>query len=181
MQQNKFDRHSSPFRNKVPHKNQPIYAKEVQLISSEGENLGVKTKEEAMSIAQSEELDLIAINPNITPPIYKVMDYSKYMYDKKKKQKNNKAKVKEQKELRFSPVIEKHDIDVRVLRAKKFLEKGHNVKLTIFRKGRQTLEQAKVVMDQLLEIFSEYNTLEGTPKSEGRKFFITIKAGKKKE
>ncbi len=159
-----------------PRKNHFIRTEEVQLISSKGENLGTKKTSEALRMAEDENLDLIEINPNQKPPICKIMDYSKYMYEKKKKQKASKAK--DQKELRFSPVIEQHDIDVRIKKAEKFLSKGHNVKLTIFRKGRQTHEQAKEVMDKLLDIFQEYSTIEERPKQEGRKLYTTIKAEK---
>ncbi len=182
MYKKNFIRNFQPsFKKNIPRKNQYINASEVQLITSEGENLGVKKREEALSMAEQQELDLIEINPNVKPPICKIMDYSKYMYDKKKKQKKSKGKAKDQKELRFSPVIEQHDINVRVSRAEKFLSKGHNVKLTILRKGRQTYEQAKEVMDELLETFKEYSTVEEKPKQEGRKLYITLKAEKKKE
>ncbi len=182
MYKKNFNRNfQPPLRKNIPRKNQYINAHEVQLITNEGENLGIKKREEALSMAEQEELDLIEINPNAKPPICKIMDYSKYMYDKKKKQKKGKGKARDQKELRFSPVIEQHDIDVRVSRAEKFLSKGHNVKLTIFRKGRQTYEQAREVMDKLLDIFKEYNTIEDSPKQEGRKLYITLKAEKKKD
>ena len=181
MYKKNFNSNFQPsYRKNLPRKNQYINASQVQLISSSGENLGVIKTQEALQMATEEDLDLIEINPNAKPPICKIMDYSKYMYDKKKKQKKSKGKSKDQKELRFSPVIEQHDVDVRVSRAKKFLEKGHNVKLTIFRKGRQTHEQAKEVMDDLLKIFEGYNTIETQPRQEGRKLYITIKPEKKK-
>ncbi len=167
------------YKKNLPRKNEYINTSEIQLIDSKGENLGTLKTKEALIMAQEQNLDLIEINPNSKPPICKIMDYSKYLYDKKKKQKKNKSKVKEQKELRFSPVIEKHDIDVRVSRARTFLSRGHNVKLTIFRKGRQTHEQATEVMNNLLEIFKDYNTIEDRPRFEGRKLYITIKAEKK--
>ncbi len=181
MYKNNFNRNFNPHFNKnTPRKNQYIYANEIQLITDQGENLGTRSKEEGLKMAQEKGLDLIEINPNSKPPICKIMDYSKYMYDKKKKQKTHKAR--DMKELRFSPVIEQHDIDVRVSRAEKFLKKGHNVKLTIFRKGRQTPEQAKEIMAKLLTIFADYSTIESEPKTEGRKLYITIKAdGKTKD
>jgi translation initiation factor IF-3 len=134
-----------------------------------------------LKIAKQNNLDLVEINPNSKPPVCKVIDYSKYLYDKKKKDKKNKAtKAKEVKEFRFSPVIQEHDISVRISRAKKFLKEGHNVKLTIFRKGRQTQGQAIEVMSKLLEILKDYDTIEERPKQEGRKVHITIKPEKKK-
>ncbi len=182
MYKKNFNRNfQPPYKKNIPRKNQYINAHEVQVITNGGENLGIKKREEALKMAEQEELDLIEINPNAKPPICKIMDYSKYMYDKKKKQKKSKGKSKDQKELRFSPVIEQHDIDVRVSRAEKFLSKGHNVKLTIFRKGRQTHEQAMNIMKKLLEIFEEYSTIEDSPKQEGRKLYITLKAEKKEK
>jgi translation initiation factor IF-3 len=181
MYKDNFRSNTPPhFKKNFPRRNQSIYSSEVLLISSRGENLGVKSKEEAIKMAEDEGYDLIEINPNSKPPICKIMDYSKYVYEKNKKQK--KTKVREMKELRFSPVIETHDIEVRVSRAKKFLSKGHNVKLTIFRKGRQTTEQAKEIMAKLLTIFADYSTIEPEPKEEGRKLYITIKSdGKTKD
>jgi translation initiation factor IF-3 len=171
------------YNNNSPRKNHLITANEILVIDSQGENLGIKSKSEALALAEQEGLDLIEINPTSRPPTCKIMDYSKYLYEKNKKQKKNKGgKFKELKELRFSPVIETHDIAVRVSRATKFLSKGHNVKLTIFRKGRQTREQAEEIMSQLLTIFDDYSTIEPGPKEEGRKLYITIKSdGKTKD
>jgi translation initiation factor IF-3 len=162
-------------------KNEFIRAEEVLVIDQDGNNLGVKKTSEALKIAKDEDLDLVEINPNSQPPVCKIIDYSKYLYDKNKKDKKNKAtKAKETKEFRFSPVIQNHDITVRISRARKFLDKGHNVKLTIFRKGRQTQEQARNVMSELLRILDSYDTVEENPKLEGRKLHITIRPEKKK-
>ncbi len=162
---------------KFTNKNQYIRAKEVLVIDQYGNNIGVKETQEALRLAQQNELDLVEINPNGKPPVCKIIDYSKYIYEKNKKEKKNKAtKSKELKELRFSPVIQEHDINVRVDRAKKFLKKGHNIKLTIFRKGRQTREQSREVMERLLTIFANYSTIEPEPKEEGRKLHITLKS-----
>ncbi len=168
------------FKKDWTRKNLYIRAPEVLLITEKGENIGVKKTSEALRMANEKNLDLVEINPNSNPPVCKIIDYAKYIYDKKKKIKNNKAtKTKDIKEFRFSPVIQEHDISVRVKRAKKYLEKGHNIKLTIFRKGRQTREQAKEVMSQLLTIFANYSTIEPEPKEEGRKLHITLKSNGK--
>jgi translation initiation factor IF-3 len=101
------------------------------------------------------------------------MDYSKYMYRQKKKQRKNRQKSKEMKEFKFSPVIDIGDINTRVRRAIEYLEKGHPVRITMYRKGRQSKEQAEEVFTEILTNFNEYSTIEPKPKTEGRNMYIT--------
>ncbi|GEM_PF-462981 len=176
VKRNNKSRNFDNKKRKFVNKNEYIKAPEVLLINEKGENLGKQKTRDALNEAREKDLDLIELNPNSEPPVCKIMDYSKYLYDKKKKEKKNKAsKGKDLKELKFSPVIQEHDIQVRTTKALKFLGKGHNVRFTIFRKGRQTKEQAKDMMDYLLTIFADYSTIEPEPKEEGRKLYITIK------
>lgn len=161
-----------------PNKNQYIRATQVLLITETGDNIGVVATTDALQRAKDAGLDLVEIGASANPPVCKIMDYSKFLYEKNKKDRKSKkiGKMKEIKELKFSPVIEGHDIEVRVARAKDFMEKGHNVKLTVQRKGRQTREQSREIMRQLLTIFSDYSTIEPEPKEDGPKLSITIKA-----
>ncbi|MBD3329469.1 translation initiation factor IF-3 [Candidatus Dojkabacteria bacterium] len=159
-----------------PRRNKYIKVPEVQLIDADGENKGVVNTDEARKIASDQGLDLVEVAPNAKPPVCRVIDFSKYQYEQNKKKRKSRNRTKEMKEFRFSPVIEQHDIDVRVRRAHEYLGKGHNVRISVWRKGRQTSEQAKEMMNALLTYFSDYNTIEAAPRYEGRKIFITFKA-----
>jgi len=131
-----------------------------------------------MSKAKEKELDLIEVSPNADPPVVKIMDYAKYVYEQKKKQKTGakSGKTKRMKMFRFKPYIAEHDINIRVRRAKDYIDKGHNVRLEMMRKGRQPKEQALEKFNEILTLFEGYSTIEPGPKHEGRKIFITIKA-----
>lgn len=163
-------------RNKDPYMNEKIWAKEVMVVTDEGENLGVMQTSDALKKAQEEGLDLVEVGPNAKPPVCKIMDYSKYVYRQKKKQRKNKksGKQKDMKEFKFSPVIDIGDINTRVRRATEYLEKGHPVRITMYRKGRQTKEQAEAVFVEILTNFDEYSSIEPEPKKEGRNIYITF-------
>lgn len=156
--------------------NEWIRVPKVLLIDSKGENIGEIDTDEARRMAKEVGLDLVEVGPNITPPVCKIMDYSKYIYEQKKKLRKNKAgKVKDLKEFRFSPVIDVGDMNTRVRRAKEFLEKGHPVKITAQKRGRQQYEQMKQVFDEILTNFTEYSSIEPEPKSEFNSISITFK------
>ena len=167
-----------------PRKNEYIRVPKVQVIGSEGENLGILDTNEALRIAKEKELDLVEVGAGATPPVCKIMDYSKYIYQQNKKQRVNKkaSKQKEMKEFRFSPVIDVGDINTKVTRAKEFLDKGHPVRITMQTRGRQSSQQAKEVFLDILTNFDDYSSIEPEPKFEGRKIFITFnkKNGKTK-
>ena len=134
--QNYFQRRTRSFGARANHY---IKAREVQVISSEGKNLGVLNTNEAIKIAKEEGLDLIEIAPNAKPPVCKIMDMGKYKYDAQKKA--NKAKKKQKKieikEIKLRPVTEIHDYNFKIKNAQKFLTKGDKVKFTIRFKGRE--------------------------------------------
>ncbi len=134
--QNYFQRRTKP---KGPKTNERIRASEVQVINSEGKNLGTLPTREAIEIAKQEGLDLIEISPNANPPVCKIIDIGKYKYDLQKKA--NKAKKKQKiislKEIKLRPVTEIHDYNFKIKNANKFLEKGDKVKFTVRFKGRE--------------------------------------------
>ena len=134
--QNYFQKRTKP---KGPRSNNRITSPEVQVINSDGENLGVLNLQEAISKAKDENLDLIEIAPNARPPVCKIMDMGKYKYDQQKKL--NKAKKKQKKielkEIKLRPVTEVHDYTFKIKNAQKFLSKGDKVKFTIRFKGRE--------------------------------------------
>jgi translation initiation factor IF-3 len=164
-------------RNKGPRTNKYIRASKVQVIDQKGENQGVIPTGEALNLAKEAQLDLVEVGPKVSPPVCKIMDFSKYLYEQNKKQRGNKkGKVKEQKEFRFSPVIEKADIDHRVRRAKEYLDKGHPVRLVMQKKGRQPMDLAKETFAKILTNFDDYSSIEAEPKRDRNRISITFKA-----
>ncbi|HNW23600.1 MAG TPA: translation initiation factor IF-3 [Candidatus Dojkabacteria bacterium] len=156
--------------------NEWIRVPSVLLIDSKGNNLGEVNTDEARRMAKEVELDLVEVGPNTAPPVCKIMDFSKYVYEQKKKLRKNKAgKIKDLKEFRFSPVIDTGDMNTRIRRAKEFLEKGHPVKITAIKKGRQPYDQMKQVFNDVLTNFTEYCSIEPEPKSEFNSISITFK------
>ena len=163
-------------KRKGPRVNEYIRVSEVQLIDEKGENIGVVDTNKALNMAREAELDLVEVGANVSPPVCKIMDYAKYIYSiSKKSRSNKKGKAKETKEFRFSPVIEQGDIDHRIKRSKEFLSKGHPVKLTMVKKGRQSMEQAKEVFTEILTNFTDYSSIEAEPKYEGNRISMTFK------
>lgn len=156
--------------------NEYIRVPEVLVIDQKGENLGKMNTADAIELAKEAELDLVEVGATSKPPVCRIMDYSKYVYEQNKKLRKNKAgKAKELKEFRFSTVIDVGDLNTRVRRAKEFLEKDHPVRITVQRKGRQTYQQARAVFDDILTNFTEYSTIEPEPKSEGNRITISFK------
>lgn len=164
-------------KNRGPRVNNQIRVREVQLIDGKGENLGTMDTEKALLLAKEAELDLVEVGANVQPPVCKIMDYAKYMYMQNKKNRGNKkGKTKDQKEFRFSPVIEEGDIEHRVKRAIEYLEKGHPVKIVMQKRGRQPMDLAKEVFADILTNFSDYSSIETEPKQQGNRISITFKS-----
>lgn len=163
-------------------KNHDIRAQEVRLIDEKGENRGVVDIREAMSLAREKDMDLIEIAPKADPPVCKVTTWSKFMYEQKKKEKDaRKNKQKDMKEFRFGSNIGVADKDRLIRRAKEFLDKGHNVKVTIVRKRRAPVEQAKELLNDLLTRLSEYSTIDRNPSIDRRFVSIILKGTADKE
>ena len=150
------------------------------VIGPNGEQLGIKTKQDALTIAGYAGFDLVLMNENANPPVCKIMDYNKFRYEKKKKVKEAQKKQREvtvdTKEFRLSVTIDKHDFDTRVKNARKNLEKGAKVKASIRFKGRQIAhpELAKDVLSRFEEALSDIADVEQKPKLEGRTIFMQL-------
>ena len=169
-------------KNLGPRVNEDIRVSEVQLVNEKGENVGIVQTKEAIQKAKEIGLDLVEVGANVQPPVCKIMDFSKFIYNQSKKLRlNKKAKTKELKEFRFSPVIDQGDIDHRVKRSKDFLSKGHQVKIVMQKKGRQSMDQAKDVFADILTNFTDYSSIESEPKYEGNRISITFKPNGKTE
>lgn len=154
--------------------NEQIKAREVLVIGPNGEQVGVKQLQDALTLASYAALDLVLISPNGNPPVCKVMDYNKYRYEKQKKAKEalkkQKANMSELKEYRLSPVIDIGDFETKLRNATKYLQKGDKIKLTVRFKGRQMAhtELGREVLDRFAERVSEYADIEQKPKLDGR-------------
>lgn len=165
-------------KNKELYINEQIRAKEVMVIGPNGEQLGVKPIKDALTLASYAGFDLVLMNPNGKPPVCKIMDYNRYKYDQKKKQKENMKKQREanleMKEYRLSVSIDVHDFNTRVVNATKYLQKGHKVKVTIRFKGREMAHNhlGKDVLLRFAEATKEVSTIEQQPKLDGR--FMTM-------
>jgi translation initiation factor IF-3 len=175
MARNNYNSRGRNRRDRGPRKNHQIRVQEVRLIDENEDNQGVVSIQEAMSKANNAGKDLVEVAPKANPPVCKIMDYSKYLYEQEKKEKSNKQKRKPMKEFRFSPVIEEHDANNKASRAKEYLDKGHKVKISMFRKGRQPREIAEKRFDEILTKFDDYSTIEPKPKKQGRKIYVTFK------
>lgn len=158
--------------------NEQIRAKEVMVIGPNGEQLGIKNIKDALTLASYAGFDLVLISPNANPQVCKIMDYNKYKYESKKKQKENMKKQRESnlevKEYRLSVTIDKHDFDTKVRNSSKYLEKGHKVKVSVRFKGRELAhpELGKDVLMRFAEEVSSIADMESKPKLEGR--FMTM-------
>ena len=175
QKQNYFQKRTKP---KGPKINERIRALEVQVISSDGKNLGTLAIKEAIEIAKKENLDLIEISPNANPPVCKIIDIGKYKYDLQKKA--NKAKKKQKiinlKEIKLRPVTEIHDYNFKIKNAQKFLEKGDKVKFTVRFKGRemQHTDLGNKLMDRIINDTASIGKVEIHPKFEGRQIIMII-------
>ena len=172
---NYFQRRSKP---QGPKANERIKALDVQVIGSEGNNLGVMQLKQAIQLAKDEGLDLIEISPNANPPVCKIMDMGKYKYDLQKKanQAKKKQKIVSLKEIKLRPGTEIHDYNFKIKNAKKFLTKGDKVKFTVKFKGRemQHIELGKNLMNRIIEDTKDIAKVETHPKFEGRQMIMII-------
>ena len=175
FKQNYFQRRT---KDRGPRSNNRISSPEVQVIGSDGENLGVISTNEAISTARNQGLDLIEIAPNANPPVCKIMDMGKYKYDAQKKA--NLAKKKQKiialKEIKMRPVTETHEYESKVKNAKKFIAKGDKVKFTIRFKGRELQHShlGNELMTKIKEDMKEIGKVELHPKFDGKQMIMVI-------
>jgi translation initiation factor IF-3 len=175
FKQNYFQRRT---KDRGPKSNNRINSPEVQVIGSDGDNLGILSTNEAISIAKEQGLDLIEIAPNAKPPVCKIIDMGKFKYDAQKKA--NVAKKKQKivllKEIKMRPVTETHDYEFKVKNAKKFIGKGDKVKFTIRFKGRELQHShlGRELMDKIKVDMQEIGKVELHPKFDGKQMIMVI-------
>tara|TARA_Y100001970_G_scaffold132273_1_gene163134 strand:- start:1986 stop:2531 length:546 start_codon:yes stop_codon:yes gene_type:complete len=175
FKQNYFQRRT---KDRGPRANNRINSPEVQVIASNGENLGILNTNQAIAMAKEEGLDLIEIAPKANPPVCKIIDIGKFKYDAQKKA--NKAKKKQKivslKEIKLRPVTGIHDYDFKVKNAKKFIIKGDKVKFTIRFKGRELQHShlGNELMNKIKEDMKEIGKVELDPKFDGKQMIMVI-------
>jgi len=167
-----------PAQEEQQHKiNNGISAREIRLVL-EGEEPKVMPTSEALRLAEEQEMDLVEISPNAVPPVCKIMDYRKFLYNQKRKQKELKAKQTKVvvKEIRFGPNTDEHDFQFKLAHAKKFLEEGSKVKAYVFFRGRTIVfkDRGEILLLRFAQEIGEIGVLESMPKLEGKKMIIMI-------
>ncbi|MCI8548512.1 MAG: translation initiation factor IF-3 [Bacilli bacterium] len=167
--------------------NDQIRAKEVLVIGPTGEQVGVRSTNDAKTLASYASLDLVLISPNANPPVAKIMDYNKFRYEKKKKEKEalkkQRANISELKEYRLSPTIDVGDFETKLKNVIKYLEKGDRIKLSIRFKGRQMAhtELGKEVLERFANRLTEYADIQEAPKLDGRQMTMLLVPKKDKK
>ncbi|MBE8722552.1 translation initiation factor IF-3 [Sphingobacterium sp. Ka21] len=168
-----------PMRKKEPdHRiNEHIRVPEVRLVGDNVEQ-GVFPTRKALELADELELDLVEISPNAVPPVCKIIDYSKFVYEQKKKQKEIKANAKQTviKEIRFGPNTSEHDFEFKLKHAIRFLEAGEKVRAYVHFKGRAIVfkEQGEILLLRFAQALEDYGKVELLPKLEGKRMFLTL-------
>jgi len=164
--------------------NRHIRAKVVRVVGENVVEQGIFSIEDALKIAQDMELDLVEIAPEANPPVCKVVDYQKFLYQQKKKQKEMKAKATKVivKEIRFGPQTDEHDFNFKLKHAQKFLEEGAKVKAYVFFKGRSIVfkEQGEIILLRFAQELEDYGKVEQMPQLEGKRMTIFIAPAKRK-
>lgn len=158
--------------------NEAIRASEVRLLDSDGEQVGIVSRDEALAKAEAAQLDLVMISPNAAPPVCKIMDFGKFKYEQQRKQREAKKnqKVLVTKEIRLSPTIDGHDFETKAKQAEKFLQKGDKVKVSIRFRARAIThsEIGRDVLDRFAERLEEVGSVESRARLEGRSMHMLI-------
>ncbi|OYX38984.1 translation initiation factor IF-3 [Candidatus Saccharibacteria bacterium 32-50-10] len=160
--------------------NEGIRAKELRVIGTSGEQLGIMSRQEALKVAEEAGVDLVEISPNADPPVAKVVDWGKYQYQKiKEMQKNRRSnKATELKQMRFGLKIGANDLEIKLRKIREFLSEGHKVKILIFYRGREMAhkELGYVLIDRVVSLLENEAVLEQKPMMAGRNLSIVIRS-----
>ena len=158
--------------------NEQIRDREVRVIGQDGEQLGIMSAKEAQKLAQDAELDLVKIAPTAKPPVCKIIDYGKFRYEQARKEKEARKKQKtvDVKEVRLSPNIDTNDLNTKVNNARKFIQKGNKVKVTLRFRGREMahMQQSKHILDDFAEHLKEIAVVEKPAKLQGRSMSMVL-------
>ncbi|MDZ7834258.1 MAG: translation initiation factor IF-3 [Alkalibacterium sp.] len=158
--------------------NDRIRANEVRLIGKDGEQIGVISRNEAMRMAEDSNMDLVLVSPNAKPPVARIMDYGKYRYEQQKKEREARKnqKIVNIKEIRLSPTIDDHDFNTKLRNARKFLDNGDKVKVSIRFRGRAIThkEIGREVLERMAEETADISQVESKAKMDGRSMFLML-------
>ena len=158
--------------------NEQIRDREIRLIGEDGQQLGIMSSREAMKIAREAELDLVKIAPQAKPPVCKIIDYGKYRYELARKEKEAKKKQKtiEVKEVRLSPNIDSNDLNTKIASARKFIEKGNKVKVTLRFRGREMahMQASRYILEDFAKSLEDVAVIDKPIKQEGRSLTLFL-------
>lgn len=158
--------------------NEEIRCKEIRLVSETGEQLGIMSPKEALSIAMGKGLDLVEVAPGANPPVCKIMDHGRFKYEQSKKEREarKKQRIINIKEVKLRPTIEEHDFQVKTKNAIRFLEEGDKVKVTIMFRGREVShpELGRELLEKVAVTVSDYAVVEKDPKLEGKNMIMFL-------
>jgi translation initiation factor IF-3 len=156
--------------------NRQIRIPEVRLIDEKGEQVGIVTRDSAMTRAEEAGLDLVEVSPQARPPGCRIKDFGKFKYNQKKKERGTKSSHSQLKELRVRPAIDKHDLEYRLEAGRKFLEAGHKVQVVCIFRGRQMAhpEHGYNVMQRVAEVLSDISKVESHPRMLGRRMTMLL-------
>lgn len=167
--------------------NQRINAVQLRVLDAQGLQIGVLTRQEALNLAQEQEMDLVEIAPMANPPVAKIIDFKKFLYqqEKKKKEEKRKAKTSQTKEIRLGPFMSDNDLQVMIRRGREFIEAGDKIRLVVKFKGRQIAhpEFGNKVISSVIEALSDISKVDRPPHFEGRQMIavLSVEKGKKHE
>ncbi len=165
--------------------NREIDAKEVRLVGDNIPKPGIYPIEEALRLARSMELDLVEVAPHADPPVCRIMDFNKFIYEKKKKERELKKKAtrSETKEIRFTPQTDEHDLQFKLRYARSFLEEGHKVRMYVMFRGRQIIfkEQGKTLLDRVRHELEDIAFVEQEPHMEGNRYVMILAPARKRK
>ena len=167
--------------------NQWIFASPLRVLDAESKQIGVLSKDEALKMAQEQELDLVEIAPTAKPPVAKIIDFNKFLYqqEKKKREDKRKAKISETKEVRLGPFMSENDLQVMIRRGREFLEDGDKVKLVVKFRGRQIThpEFGQQIVKKVVDSLSDISKVDREPHFEGKQLIalLSVEKGKKRE
>jgi len=158
--------------------NERIHAREVRLISADGQQLGIMSTYEALNAARQAGMDLVEVSPNADPPVCKIMDYGKYKYQASKKTQEGKKKTRtlQIKEIRLRPHTDEHDLGFKVRNMKKFLEKKDKVKVSVLFKGREMayMDAGRALLERIAQEVDELGSVEQPPTREGWRLTMVL-------
>jgi translation initiation factor IF-3 len=171
-----------PNQKKTYRLNQRIFASPLRVLDVEGNLIGILSKFDALKLAQEQELDLVEIAPKAVPPVAKIIDFNKFLYqqEKKKKEEKKKAKVSETKEIRLGPFMSENDLQVMVKRAKGFLDEGHKIRMVVKFRGRQIVhpEFGRDVVNKVIKSLDGLSKVDREPHFEGKQLVTLLSVEK---